>query len=63
MINATHMIFILNYVFTIVFYTTRWTKLDLICICFKELLNQLNLLYIFICLYLQQDKSFMDDVS
>jgi hypothetical protein len=28
------------------------------CICFKELLNQLNLVYICICLYLQQIKSY-----
>jgi hypothetical protein len=35
---------ILNYVFSIVFYVTRWIKLDLTCICFEELLNQLNLL-------------------
>jgi hypothetical protein len=47
------MIFILNFIFTIVFYTTRWTKQDLTCICFKEFLNQLNLFYISICLYLQ----------
>jgi hypothetical protein len=40
------MISILNFIFTIVFYITRWTKQDYICICFKEILNQLNLLYI-----------------
>jgi hypothetical protein len=39
------MISILNFVFTIVFSTTRWTKLDLTCICFEEFLNQPNLLY------------------
>jgi hypothetical protein len=32
MINLTHMISIFNSVFTIVFYTTRWTKLDIACI-------------------------------
>jgi hypothetical protein len=58
MINLTHMISILNSVFTIIFYMTRWTKLDLTCICFKELLNQLNLFYIFISLYLQQNKNY-----
>jgi hypothetical protein len=52
------MIFILNFVFTVVFYITRCTKLDIACICFDEFTNQLNLLYIYICLYLQQDKSY-----
>jgi hypothetical protein len=46
MINITYMIFILNFVFTIVFYMMRWAKQDYICICFEEILNQLNLLYI-----------------
>jgi hypothetical protein len=46
MINLTHMISILNSVFTLVFYTTRYTKLDIDCICFEEFINQLNLLYI-----------------
>jgi hypothetical protein len=42
----THVIFILNSVFiTIVFFTTRWNKLDHACLCFEEFLNQLNLLY------------------
>jgi hypothetical protein len=36
---------ILNFIFTIVFYPT--------CIYFKTFLNQFNLFYIFICLYLQ----------
>jgi hypothetical protein len=72
MINLTHMISILNFVFTIVFYTVRWTKLDLFAyvlknlwtkldhayICFEEFLNRLNLFYIYICLYLQQDKCY-----
>jgi hypothetical protein len=49
MINLTHMISILNSVFTVMFYVARWSKLDLTCICFKEFLNQLNLLYIYIC--------------
>jgi hypothetical protein len=58
MINITHMTSILNSVFTIVFYTMRWIKSNLTCICFKEFLNQLNLFYIYICLYLQPDKSY-----
>jgi hypothetical protein len=33
-------------------------KLDLTYICFEEFLNQLNLLYIYICLYLQHDKNY-----
>jgi hypothetical protein len=36
----------------------RWTKLDTTCIYFEEFINQLNLLYIYICLYLQQDKNY-----
>jgi hypothetical protein len=59
MINLTHKIFILNSVFTIIFYPMRWTKLDPTCICFEEILNQLNLPYICICLYLQLDKSYV----
>jgi hypothetical protein len=43
------MLFILNSVFTIMFYVVRWPKLDPTCICFEEFLNQLNLLYIYIC--------------
>jgi hypothetical protein len=50
--------YILNSIFTIVFYMMRWTKQDLTYIYFKEFLNQLNLLYICICLYLQQTKSY-----
>jgi hypothetical protein len=46
MINLTYMISILNSIFTIVFYLTRWIKQVLTCICFEEFLNQLNLLYI-----------------
>jgi hypothetical protein len=53
MINLIHMIFILNSIFTIVLYVTRWVKQDLICIYFEEFLNQLNLFYILIYLYLQ----------
>jgi hypothetical protein len=48
MINLIHMISILNYVFTIMLYMMRCIKQDLICICFEEFLNQLNLLYIYI---------------
>jgi hypothetical protein len=40
MINLSHMIFILNFVFTILFYVTRWTKQDHTCICFEEFFNQ-----------------------
>jgi hypothetical protein len=58
MINLTHMISILNSIFIIVFYAMRRTKLDLTYICFEEFLNQLNLLYICVCLYLQQHKSY-----
>jgi hypothetical protein len=39
------MISILNFIFTVVFYPTRGTKLDHTCIYFKEFLNRLNLLY------------------
>jgi hypothetical protein len=59
MINITYMIFILNSVFKVVFYATRWTKHDHICICFEEILNQLNFLYICICLYLQPILNFV----
>jgi hypothetical protein len=52
------MISILNSIFIAVFYATRWIKLDISYICFEEFINQLNLLYIYICLYLQQDKSY-----
>jgi hypothetical protein len=53
------MISILNYVFTVVFYPMRCTKLDHTCIYFKEFLNQLNLLYkyrmsIYACLMTQK---------
>jgi hypothetical protein len=47
------MISILNSVFTVVFYVKRWTKQDLTCIFFFKKINQLNLLYICIHLYLQ----------
>jgi hypothetical protein len=47
MINLTHMIFILISVFIIVIYVTRWTKLNIACICFEEFISQLNLLYIY----------------
>jgi hypothetical protein len=56
MINLIHMTSILNSIFTVVFYVTRWTKLDTAFICFEEFINQLNLLYISIYLYLQKDK-------
>jgi hypothetical protein len=44
-IYPTHMISILNFVFTIVFYPMRWTKLYHTCICFEEFLNQLTFDY------------------
>jgi hypothetical protein len=47
------MIFILNSIFIVVFYAMRWTKQDLACIYFEKKLNQLNLLYIYIYVYLQ----------
>jgi hypothetical protein len=47
MINLTHMIFILNFVFTVMLYAVRWSKLDLTYIYLKKL-NQLNLIYIYI---------------
>jgi hypothetical protein len=43
--------YILNFIFTIMFYTTRLTKQDLRYICFEEFLNQLNLIYF--CIYLE----------
>jgi hypothetical protein len=52
------MISILNFILTIVFYVMRWIKLDSVCICFTKFANQVNLLYIYICLYLQQDMSY-----
>jgi hypothetical protein len=55
---AIYLWYILNYVFTVVFYVMRWIKEDPTCIYFKEFLNQLNLIYIYICLYLQQIKSY-----
>jgi hypothetical protein len=58
MINLTHIISILNSIFTVVVYVTRWTKLDIDCICFEEFINQLNFLYICLYLYLQQNKSY-----
>jgi hypothetical protein len=41
----THMISILNSIFTVVLYPMRLTKLNHTYICFKEFLNQFNLLY------------------
>jgi hypothetical protein len=46
MINLLYMVSILNSVFTIVLYVTRWTKQDLIYIFFEEFSNELNLLHI-----------------
>jgi hypothetical protein len=39
-------------------YTYRIYRVRLACICFEEFINQLNLLYIYICLYLHKDKSY-----
>jgi hypothetical protein len=47
MINLTHIVFILNFIFTIVVYVVRWTKLDLIYIYFKK--NKLKLDSTYIC--------------
>jgi hypothetical protein len=52
MINLMKMISILNPVSAIVLYAMKWTKQDFTYICFKEFLNQLNLIYIYLCLYL-----------
>jgi hypothetical protein len=52
MSNLTHMISILSFIFIVVFYATRWVKFDPVCIWFIEFINQLNLIYICICLYL-----------
>jgi hypothetical protein len=57
-INLTYMISILNSIFTVVFYAMRWIKLDPTCTCFAKKINQLNLLYIYMFLYLQPDKSY-----
>jgi hypothetical protein len=40
------MIYILNSVFTVVFYAMRWIKLDIACICFEEFINQINFFHI-----------------
>jgi hypothetical protein len=53
------MIFILNLVFKVVFYVIRWTKQYHICIYIFKKLNQLTLLYICICLYLQSILNFV----
>jgi hypothetical protein len=39
MINLTHIISILNFVFTIIFYAMSWIKQDLTYIYFEEFLN------------------------
>jgi hypothetical protein len=54
------MISILNSVFNIVFYIIRWTKQYLTYIYFEDFLNQLNLFYIYIYLYLQHIKSYVN---
>jgi hypothetical protein len=54
MINLTHMISILNSVFTVVFYVRKRTKLDTAYICFEKIVYQFNLFDICICLYFQQ---------
>jgi hypothetical protein len=53
------MISILNSISIVMFYPTRWTKLNHTCIYFKEFLNQLNLFYkyrmsIYACLMIQK---------
>jgi hypothetical protein len=42
MINFTHIVFILNFIFTIVVYVVRWTKLDPTCIYFKKFKSKLD---------------------
>jgi hypothetical protein len=46
MINLTHVVSILNFIFAIVVYKVRWTKLDPTCICFKSFKSKLDLTYI-----------------
>jgi hypothetical protein len=53
------MILILNFVYTVVFYAMRWIKLYPACICFELFVNQFNLSYICIYLYLQQHNSYV----
>jgi hypothetical protein len=54
------LIFVIHFKFNfhVVFYVTSWSKQDSTYIYFKEFLNQLNLLYICIYLYVQQMKSY-----
>jgi hypothetical protein len=48
MINISYMICILNFVFTVVIYATRWTKHDHICICFEfAIYLQFILIFVF----------------
>jgi hypothetical protein len=54
-LNLLYICICLNSTFTVVFYTTRWTKQDPTCICLKEFLNQLNLLYICIWFTIDQE--------
>jgi hypothetical protein len=53
-INLSHIISSLNFVFTIVFYAMRWIKQDHTCIYFKRFLNKNHLSQIF---NLQQPKN------
>jgi hypothetical protein len=48
--------YILNSVFSVMFYMMKWTKQEPTCINFKVFLDQFNLLYIWICLYFVIDE-------
>jgi hypothetical protein len=70
MINLTHIVSILNFVFTIVVYAMRWTKLDLTCIYFKIIiLNFVFTIVVYVirwtkldltCIYFKKNKSKLD---
>jgi hypothetical protein len=45
-INLTHIVFIFNFVFIIMVYAVRWTKLDLACIFLKIVKSKLDPTYI-----------------
>jgi hypothetical protein len=58
MINLIYIIYFLKFYFHHCVLRDEMNKTIFTCICFEECLNQLNLLYIYICLYLQHDKSY-----
>jgi hypothetical protein len=60
MINLIYIVSILNFIFTVMFCAARWPKLYPNCICFEEFLNQLNLLYICMFIFvIEQDMCVM----